>query len=162
MAGEYGVSIGLNYLVQDSIKSLTPNFSTGDRFNIAAGDFLNLTTVLGTTIKKYPTILYVDIYNDAVSADEIEISHGVPLPFALYPPPSFLTGRTVNPGESWRQDTRGFPWLFLDTVGGTNPDFVPNTPYPNPPVDPADPHGLLILNNKATPARGSFTIWGIA
>ena len=66
MAGEYGVSIGLNYLVQDSIKSLTPNFSTGDRFNIAAGDFLNLTTVLGTTIKKYPTILYVDIYNDAV------------------------------------------------------------------------------------------------
>lgn len=156
------IQIGLNHLLADSLSNLTPNYSTPGAALLASGDDINLQTSMGADFAKYPLILYVDIYADPGNADPIDVCAGVPLPILANWP--FSEGRKVAPGESWRQDCRQFPWLFNRTVGGslsTTPPNIPNDAWPNPPVDPAQPHGIVVCNNAAGPARFRYCVWGI-
>ncbi len=154
-----GINIFLNYKVSDAVQDLTPNYSEGQLFNVAAGATFNLTTNLGAVFEKYPLILYVDVWVDNAGGDYLDVCSAVPLP--IVPAGTPQIGRKVAPGESFRIDVRGFPPINGNSVGGdqtTTPDFIPNSPWPQP--VPA-PNIALLCNNSPNPIRGSYTMWGI-
>jgi hypothetical protein len=158
-----GINIFLNYKVTDAVQDLTPNYSDGSNFNVAAGGTFNLTTQTGTVFEKYPLILFIDIWVDAAGADYLDVSSAVAIPVNVLPGTPAL-GRKVAPGETFRMDVRGMPALNFNSVGGdltTTPNFIPNSVWPSPPMTVVQPLLGMLSNNSANSIRGQYVLWGI-